>query len=563
MRSNSSISIARFAAAFALLAGLLHGSIVLAASAPAAPAGLTATAGTGQVSLAWTASTGATKYNVKRSTVSGSGYATIATVTTVTYVDTTTTKLVPGTLYYYEVSAVNSSGESANSGPVSATPIFAAPASLTATPGAAQVSLTWTASTGATKYNVERSTVNGSGYATIATVSALTFVDTVAATSLVPGQQYYYVVSAVDTATESPNSPQAAAIPTFAAPASLVATAGAAQVTLTWKASTGAASYNVMRSTTSGSGYATLASTSKLTFTDNAATNLVPGTKYYYVVAAVDACCQSANSSSASATPTLPAPTVPTGLTATAGTGLVNLAWNAVPWASSYHVKRSTSSTSVYTTVATATTNSFTDTLANGLVTETLYYYKVTAVNASGESAAAGPVSATPAPPSTAVTVSVNTLANRHVISPYIYGANFPPNQPYITTAALTLSRWGGNNASNYNWKLNDKNIDADWFFENSSWGTPDSLDFVSQTVAAGGSPIMTIPMLDWAAKDATSYSFSVKKYGKQCQTDPYDPTGDKGDGIEPGVGCHCPMAFKAQNTKRPSAPANCSKSEP
>jgi hypothetical protein len=135
------------------------------------------------------------------------------------------------------------------------------------------------------------------------------------------------------------------------------------------------------------------------------------------------------------------------------------------------------------------------------------------------------------ATPTTNVAVTVNTLANRHTISSQIYGANFPPSTSYIKTAGVTLSRWGGNNSSRYNWKLNAKNDDADWYFENYSWGTPNSTAFVTQAVAGGGSPIMTIPMLSWVAKDTSSYSFSVKKYGAQCSTDEWNS--DAGDGIK------------------------------
>ena len=86
---------------------------------PAAPTGLTATAGNGQVSLTWNASAGATSYNVKRSTASGGPYTTISSPTTTSYSDTSVTN---GTPYYYVVSAVNSAGESANSTQASATP---------------------------------------------------------------------------------------------------------------------------------------------------------------------------------------------------------------------------------------------------------------------------------------------------------------------------------------------------------------------------------------------------------------------------------------------------------
>jgi hypothetical protein len=136
------------------------------------------------------------------------------------------------------------------------------------------------------------------------------------------------------------------------------------------------------------------------------------------------------------------------------------------------------------------------------------------------------------ATPTTDVSVTVNTLADRHPISPYIYGANFPPSESYISTGGVTLSRWGGNNASRYNWKLNAKNDDNDWYFENYSWGTPNWSGFITSAVAGGGSPIMTIPMLSWVAKDTTSWSFSVKKYGSQCSVNPYNT--DAGDGVLP-----------------------------
>ena len=86
------------------------------------------------------------------------------------------------------------------------------------------------------------------------------------------------------------------------APTGLTATAGNAQVALSWTGSTGATSYNVYRGTTSGGESATALATglTGTTYTDSTAAN---GTTYYYKVAAVDASGTSGMSNEASATP--------------------------------------------------------------------------------------------------------------------------------------------------------------------------------------------------------------------------------------------------------------------
>ncbi len=93
-------------------------------SVTAPPSGLAASPGIAQVSLSWNETTGATSYNVKRSTTSGSGYVLIASgITSTSYTDNNGgSGLTNGVTYYYVVSAVNPCGESANSTEVSATP---------------------------------------------------------------------------------------------------------------------------------------------------------------------------------------------------------------------------------------------------------------------------------------------------------------------------------------------------------------------------------------------------------------------------------------------------------
>ncbi len=132
---------------------------------PPPPTGLAVIPGNAQVTLSWNASTGATSYNVKRSTTSGGPYTTIATGVTAT--NFTNTQLINGTTYFFVVSAVNSFGESANSTQATATPLGnppPPPTGLSAAPGNAQVTLNWNASSGAASYNVKRSTTSGGPY---------------------------------------------------------------------------------------------------------------------------------------------------------------------------------------------------------------------------------------------------------------------------------------------------------------------------------------------------------------------------------------------------------------
>jgi alpha-L-fucosidase 2 len=189
---------------------------------PAVPTNLIATPDNGPIVLSWNESFGAISYQVKRSTASGGPYATVTNIFDTTYSDASVNG---GTTYYYVVSAVNPSGESANSTQANATAsltIPAPPVGLIAVSGDGQVTLNWTASSGATNYNIKMSTVSGSGYVDVGSRAATVYTDT----GLSNGTTYYYIVTAENSVGESANSSQVSAVPT-AAPAGPVFTSGA------------------------------------------------------------------------------------------------------------------------------------------------------------------------------------------------------------------------------------------------------------------------------------------------------------------------------------------------
>ena len=96
---------------------------------PRPPEDLIAVPGNNQVALMWTASAGATGYNVTRSPTSGGPYTVISTPPGTSYTDT---EVTVGT-YYYVVSATNTSAEGTDTPEVGATLIATGTGTTTAT----------------------------------------------------------------------------------------------------------------------------------------------------------------------------------------------------------------------------------------------------------------------------------------------------------------------------------------------------------------------------------------------------------------------------------------------
>lgn len=92
-------------------------------AAPSSPSGLTATAGDGQVTLTWTAVSGALSYNIYYGPAGG--VTTANTKINTSASSYTVTGLTNKTIYYFAVAAVNEGGESSLSSEISVAPHLA------------------------------------------------------------------------------------------------------------------------------------------------------------------------------------------------------------------------------------------------------------------------------------------------------------------------------------------------------------------------------------------------------------------------------------------------------
>jgi hypothetical protein len=185
------------------------------------------------------------------------------------------------------------------------------------------------------------------------------------------------------------------------APTGLNATARSSnQIDLTWTDNATNEKGFKIECKTDTTSYVQIATTGANT-TSYSHTGVSAPTTYTYRVRAYNKYGDSAYSNEATATPLAPpasAPTIPTGLTATAaGSTQINLDWAdnpATDQVTSYNVYRSQTSGGPYTNAGSASASSYSDT---GLTASTTYYYVVTAVNAFGSSGYSDQASATTA----------------------------------------------------------------------------------------------------------------------------------------------------------------------
>jgi fibronectin type 3 domain-containing protein len=500
------------------------------ATVPGAPTLNSAAGGNANVALAWTApssngGSAITGYKVYRGTSSGNEtlLTTLGNVTS--WTDNTASN---GATYFYKVTVLNSVGESAASNELSATPsqpatVPGAPTLSSAAAGNGSVALAWSApsSNGGSAiigYKIYRGTSSG-GETLLTTLGNVTsWTDNTASN----GATYFYKVTALNSIGESAASNELSATPSApatapSAPSLNSATPGNGSVALAWSApsSNGGSAitgYRVYRGTSSGSETLLTTLGNVTSWTDSGVTN---GTTYFYKVTALNSVGESGASNELSATPTQPAtvPGAPSLTSATAGNGSVALGWSAPSSnggsaITGYKIYRGTSSgnETLLTTIGNVT--SWTD---NGVTNGTTYFYKVTALNSVGESAASNEMSATPsavapgAPSLNSATAGNGTVAlawsapssnGGSAITGYrVYRGTSSGSETLLTTLS-NLTSWtdtGVTNGSTYYYKVSALNSAGESVASNERSATPTAPATVpgapSLTGASAGKP--------------------------------------------------------------------------
>ena len=258
-------------------------SIQYAITSLNAPSMTLTSAASGQPVVSWTKVNGAAQYEIYRS-VDGKKFSIIRRTAALAYTDTTA---AAGTTYYYKVRAMSGSMYSdfcpAQSIQYAITSLNAPTMTLTSA-ASGQPVISWTKVNGAAQYEVYRSaTGKANSFSIIRRTSALTYTDVNAAA----GNTYYYVVRAINGSVKSAFCAAQSiqyAVASLNAPTMTLTSAASGQPVVSWTKVSGAAQYEVYRST-NGKNFSIIRRTAALSFTD---TSAAAGATYYYQVRAIN-----------------------------------------------------------------------------------------------------------------------------------------------------------------------------------------------------------------------------------------------------------------------------------
>ena len=379
----------------------------------------------GRPTLKWKAVTGAAKYEVYRARSKDGDYIKYSTVTGTSY--TNTSYIENGNTYYYKVRALDAKGTAgAWSSVVSVTykQTLPAPAVTGGKDSQGRPTLKWNAVSGAAKYEVYRARSRSGEYIKYSTVTGTSYTNT---SYIENGNTYYYKVRALKSdgtagAWSSIVSVtyRAASTGTLSAPSVTGGKDSQGRPTLTWKAVTGAAKYEVYRARSMNGDYIKYSTVTGTSYTNSS--YIESGNTYYYKVRALKSDgTAGAWSSIVSVTykQTLSAPTVTGGNDAQ---GRPTLTWNAVTGAAKYEVYRARSMNGDYIKYSTTTGTAYTN--SSYLTSGATYYYKVRALDANGN---AGPYSAV-----------VSVTCRLKLTAPTVTGGKDSQGRPTLKWNAVT-----------------------------------------------------------------------------------------------------------------------------
>jgi fibronectin type 3 domain-containing protein len=323
--------------------------------------------------LYWSAPKNFNRFNIYRSSSFGGPYVFVGSTPTNVNINSFIDSSAPTGLWYYQVRAQWGSFETA---PVTSSPPYrhGFPSFVTATPGAANIALSWTAVSGAVNYRVYRATTSKGTTTLLGSPATNSFTDSTALAST----GYFYTVDAVfaDTTAGEMSAEVSAMRTGSTVPTGLTVTSTtSSSISLTWAKVPGASQYKVYKSGSIGGVY-TLVSTVS-TNTALAASGMLSGVTYYLKVASVISGTESAKSVATSGT-TYDYPFAPS---VKIGSSSTEICWLPVTGATSYTINRSTDGINFAAIATGATSCPLTDVSAtNGI----LYFYTVTAVFPSG-----------------------------------------------------------------------------------------------------------------------------------------------------------------------------------
>ena len=237
----------------------------------------------GKPKLSWEAVDGAESYKIWRCTTSADGcYVLMATVAETSWTDS---KAEAGQTYWYKVSTIDEYGdEGEGSTAVKLKATAGKPAAPTlkgklTSKGKPQLS--WKSVSGAAKYQVYRSTSKSGKYKLVKTTTSLKYTYSKAAS----GKTFYFKVRAVaEDGTAGSFSKVVKLTAKPAAPKLKAKLNAKGKPVLSWKAVTGAAKYQVYRSTSKNGKYKLIKTTTSLKYTNSKA---AAGKTFYYKVRAV------------------------------------------------------------------------------------------------------------------------------------------------------------------------------------------------------------------------------------------------------------------------------------